>query len=53
MPPRIAAEAISRRTVSDSDSSTTPPSAAIAGTLSWMMAAEVELSAGSAAYHSA
>jgi len=50
---RIAADAISSRAVIGSASSSAPPRAAIAGTLNWMMAAWVDLSDGSAAYHSA
>ena len=52
MPPRIAAEARSSRGVIGSASSIAPPMAAMAGTLSWIVAAEVALSAGRAAYHS-
>src|ERR1044071_8044216 len=52
MPPRIAADATSSRGLIVSESSATPPNAAIAGTLSCTVAAEVALSAGNAAYHS-
>ncbi len=52
MPPRMAAEANSSRAVMGSASSTTPPSAAMAGTQSWIVAADVADSAGRAAYHS-
>src|ERR1051326_4533573 len=52
MPPRIAADAPSSRGLIVSESIATPPSAAMAGTLSCTVAAEVALSAGNAAYHS-
>ena len=52
MPPRIAADATSSRGLIASESSATPPNAAMAGTLSCTVAAEVALRAGSAAYHS-
>ena len=41
MPPRIATEHRTSRSVSASPSSATPPSAVIAGTLSWTVAALV------------
>ncbi len=50
MPPRIATDASSKRPVIGSANSTAPPNAAIAGTLSYTMAACVALSDGSAAY---
>ena len=46
MPPRIAAEASSSRSVTGSASTIAPPAAAMAGTLSWIVAAEVARSAG-------
>ena len=51
MPPRIVADAIIRRFESGSASKITPPSAAIAGTLSWITAAYAALNEGSTAYH--
>ena len=50
MPPRIAADASNSRDVIGSASSTTPPRAAMAGTLSWIVAADVAESAGNTAY---
>src|SRR5262249_6956285 len=52
MPPRIAADANTRRSVTGSASSTTPPMAAMAGTLSCTVPAGGALSQGKAAYHS-
>lgn len=50
MPPRIATEVTTRRSDSGSASSTTPPSAAISGTLSCTVAALVTFSPPSAVY---
>jgi hypothetical protein len=50
MPPRIAQVASSSRRLGVSPSSTTPPRAAMAGTLSWSVAALVARSDGKAAY---
>ena len=50
MPPRIAADATTRRKVIGSPSSATPPSAASTGTLSWTVAALVTRRPASAVY---
>ena len=49
-PPRIADPAATRRKVTDSPRSSTPPRAASTGTESWTTAARVAVRAGSAAY---
>ena len=53
MPPRIMADAMTRRGVNVSPRKSTPAKAVITGTLSWMVAALVALSAGSAVYQMA
>ena len=53
IPPRITADAITRRGVNASPRKSTPATAVITGTLSWMVAALVALSAGSAVYQMA
>ena len=53
IPPRIATDARTRRRLRGSASSTTPPAAAITGTLSCTVAAWVALSAGRAVYQMA
>ena len=50
-PPRIAVAEATRRRVTDSPRSSTPPTAASTGTESWTTAARVALRAGRAAYH--
>ena len=53
IPPSTRTPARTIRVVKASPSSTTPPTAAIGGTLSCTIAARVALSRGSAAYHAA
>ena len=53
MPPRMAADANTRRRVRDSPRKTIPPKAAMTGTLSCTVAALVAFNAGSAEYQMA